>query len=179
MRVVSKFIMWLSGWKIVSTPPNEKKFIMIAAPHTSNWDFIYARAAFYIMGIRCRYTVKSELFFFPLGLILKSMGGLAINRKEKGNMVDRMIHLYDKWDSLTILITPEGTRSYSPDWKKGFYHIAVGAKIPISLGFLNYEKKEAGIGPLIYPTGDYETDVEKIKSFYRTIPGKYPEQGVR
>lgn len=178
MRKLSKFILWLSGWKIVGTPPSEKKYIMIAAPHTSNWDFIYARAAFYIMGIRLRYTVKSELFFFPLGAVLKSMGGIAINRKAKGNMVDKMVQLYENWDSLTIMITPEGTRSYSPNWKKGFYHIAVGANIPISLGFLNYEKKEAGIGPLIYPTGDYEADLEVIQSFYRKIPGRFPEKGV-
>jgi 1-acyl-sn-glycerol-3-phosphate acyltransferase len=107
------------------------------------------------------------------------MGGIPIDRKSKGNMVDKMIKLYDNWNSLTIMITPEGTRSYSPEWKKGFYHIANGAKIPISLGFLDYKKKEAGIGPLVYPTGDYESDLEVIKSFYRTINAKYPEKGVK
>lgn len=179
MRLLSKFVMWISGWKIVGTPPQEKKYIMIAAPHTSNWDLLYARAAFYILRIRVRYTIKKELFFFPLGLILKAIGGLPINRKSKDNMVDKMIQLYNNWDRLVILITPEGTRSYSPEWKKGFYYIAQGANIPISLGFLDYEKKEAGIGPLIYPSGNYEADLEKIQSFYRTISAKYPEKGVK
>jgi 1-acyl-sn-glycerol-3-phosphate acyltransferase len=179
MKLLSKFVFWITGWKIIGKAPLEKKFIMIAAPHTSNWDFLYARAAFYIMGIRLKYTIKSELFFFPLGLLLKAMGGIPIDRKSKGKMVDKMIKLYDNWESLTIMITPEGTRSYSPDWKKGFYHIANGAGIPISLGFLDYKKKEAGIGPLFYPTGNYESDLEKIKNFYRTITAKYPEKGVR
>lgn len=179
MKLFSRFIFFITGWKIVGHPPQEKKFIMIAAPHTSNWDFLYARAAFYIMGIRLRYTIKKELFFFPLGILLKSMGGIPIDRKTKGNMVSKMVDLYNQYDDLTILITPEGTRSYSAEWKKGFYYIAEQANIPISLGYLDYAKKEAGIGPLFWVSGDYEADLEKIKDFYRTITAKYPEQGVR
>ncbi len=179
MKLLSKFIFWITGWKIVGKAPIEKKFIMIAAPHTSNWDFLYARAAFYIMGIRLRYTIKKELFFFPLNLILKAMGGIPIDRKNKSNMVQNMVNLYQEYDDLTILITPEGTRSYSSQWKKGFYFIAEGARIPISLGFLDYKKKEAGIGPLIYPSGNYEQDLETIQNFYRPIHAKFPENGVK
>lgn len=178
MRLLSQFVLWITGWKIVGEAPKEKKFIMIAAPHTSNWDLLYARAAFYILRIRLKYTIKKELFFFPLGILLKGIGGIPIDRKSKGKMVDKMVALYDEYDSLTIMITPEGTRSYSPRWKKGFYYIANEAKIPISLGFLDYKKKHAGIGPLIYPTGNYEEDLEKILTFYRGVTPKYPEQGV-
>lgn len=179
MKMISKFIFWLCGWKVVGDVPKELgKFIMIAAPHTSNWDLLYARGAFYIMDINVRYTIKKELFFFPLGWFLRAMGGIPIDRKSKSNMIDKMIALYDDYDELCILITPEATRSHSKEWKKGFYHIANGANIPISLGYLDYKKKHAGVGPLITPSGDYEKDIKVIKDFYREITPKYPEKGV-
>ena len=152
---------------------------MIAAPHTSNWDFVYARAAFYLMGIPLRFTIKKELYSFSLlGPILRAFGGIAIDRSKSGGMVGHMIELYEDRDELCILVTPEGTRSKAREWKKGFYHVAEGAGVPISCGFLDYKKKVAGIGPTIHPTGDYEKDLEKIKSFYRGITAKYPEKGV-
>ena len=151
---------------------------MIAAPHTSNWDFVYARAAFYLMGIPLRFTIKKELFFFPLGPILSAFGGIAIDRSKKGGMVGHMIELYKDRKELFILVTPEGTRSKAKNWKKGFYHVALGAGVPISCGYLDYAKKEAGIGPTVLPTGDYEKDLEIIQRFYRGVTAKYPEQGV-
>ena len=180
MKRLSQIILWIAGWKVVGNPPvNIKKSIMIAAPHTSNWDLLYARAAFYIMGFPVRYTIKKELFFFPLGIFLRALGGIPIDRKSSGNMVQKMVDLYREYDQLCILITPEGTRSYSAEWKKGFYYIATGANVPIVLGFLDYAKKHAGVGPIISPSGDYEKDLEEIKSFYRTITAKYPEKGVK
>ncbi len=160
-------------------PGDIKKLVMIASPHTSNWDLIYARATFYIMGLPVRYTVKKELFFFPLGVILKAIGGIPINRKIAGKMVDKMAALFDERKELVILITPEGTRSYAPEWKKGFYYIALTAKVPIALGYLDYKKKHAGVGPLISPSGNYEKDLETIQSFYRKVTAKYPENGVK
>lgn len=164
---------------MVDDPKRYKQMVMIASPHTSNWDLLYARAAFYLMEIPVQYTVKKELFFFPLGWLLKSLGGIPIDRKSKGNMVDKMADLYKIYPEFCILITPEGTRSYSHKWKKGFYYIAQKANVPIALGYLDYAKKEAGVGPLITPSGNYEKDLEEIQSFYRKIPGKYPDQGVR
>ena len=170
----------MTGWQVVGNLPKDlKKVVMIAAPHTSNWDLLYARMAFYIMGIRLRYTIKKELFFFPLGWFLKALGGIPIDRKAAGNMVDKMVQLYKDYDELVILITPEGTRSYAPEWKKGFYYIAKGAGVPISLGYLDYKNKHAGIGPLINPSGDYEKDLAQIQDFYRGITAKFPEKGVR
>ncbi len=179
MKWLSKLVFWLSGWKIVGKAPSEHQFVMVAAPHTSNWDFLYARAAFYVLDIPLKYTIKKELFFFPLGFFLKLMGGIPIDRSKKSNMVDNMIKLYSDHDRLAILVTPEGTRSYSEKWKKGFYYVATGAKVPICCGYLDYKKKHAGIGPLLYPTGDYEEDLEKIQAFYRTVTAKYPEKGVK
>ena len=171
--------MWISGWKVIGGIPKEmKKLVMIAAPHTSNWDLLYARASFYILNIPVKYTIKKELFFFPLGWFLKALGGIPIDRSKRKNMIGKMVELYNSQEHLCILITPEGTRSYAKEWKKGFYHLANGANVPIVLGYLDYAKKHAGIGPIIYPSGDYEKDLEEIQSFYRTITPKYPSQGV-
>ncbi len=179
MKFLARVIFWITGWKIAANNAYKvKKMVTIAAPHTSNWDLLYARAAFYLMSIPVNYTVKKELFFFPLGWLLKALGGIPIDRKAKGKMVDKMAALYDDYETFSIMITPEGTRSYSPEWKKGFYYIAQKANVPIALGYLDYAKKEAGVGPLVTPTGDYEKDLETIQAFYRNVTPKYPEQGV-
>lgn len=179
MKLLSKILFWLSGWKVVGRVPKElKQFVMVAAPHTSNWDFLFARAAFFIMGIRLRFTIKKELFFFPLNLFLKASGGISIDRKTKGKMVDKMAKLYEKWEDLALLVTPEGTRSYAKEWKKGFYYLALKADVPIVCGYLDYKKKQAGIGPIIKPSGNYEEDLEIIQGFFRTVTPKYQEKGV-
>lgn len=178
MKILSRFIFWITGWKLVSEPPNLDKLVMIAAPHTSNWDFLYARAAFYILDIPLRYTIKKELFFFPLGILLKAVGGIPIDRSTKSGMVGLMTDLFQKHDKLCILVTPEGSRSKAKEWKRGFYYTAEGAGVPIALGYLDYAKKEAGVGPIIFPSGDIEKDMAEIISFYKGITAKYPEKGV-
>lgn len=179
MKWIFKLFFQLKGWKVVGEAPKLKKYVMLAAPHTSNWDFIYALAAFYILDIPVKYTIKKELFFFPLGMLLRVMGGIAIDRNNKGGMVGHMVELFTKKEELVILITPEGTRSYSPQWKKGFYYVALGANLPVVLGYLDYGKKHAGIGPVIYLSLDFEGDIEKMKEFYRNIQPRFPEKGVK
>ncbi|WP_375437775.1 1-acyl-sn-glycerol-3-phosphate acyltransferase [uncultured Hymenobacter sp.] len=178
---VSKAIFRVAGWKLNGVvPPNIRKSMMIAAPHTSNWDFIMARAAFFLMDEDVKLTIKKEWTTIPvLGGLVRSLGGLAVDRSKNNSLVDGMVQLFDERDELVILITPEGTRAYQPRWRKGFYFAALGAGVPILLGFLDYKKKEAGVGPAIYPTGDYEADLEKIKAFYRTKSGRFPENGIR
>jgi 1-acyl-sn-glycerol-3-phosphate acyltransferase len=159
---------------------------MIAAPHTSNWDFFYARAAFFLLGIPVKTTIKKEAMFFPMNLVLKFFGVIPIDRNKKSgglskknSMVDAMVQLFDERDKLVIMITPEGTRRYVPRWKSGFYHVAKRANVPIVLGYLDYKKKHAGIGPVIYPGDDIDQDLETIMNFYRGVTGKYPEKGVK
>lgn len=178
VKFLARFIFWITGWKLVAEPPPYKKMVMVAAPHTSNWDFLYARTAFFLMDIPLKYTIKRELFFFPLGPILKALGGLPIDRSKKGGMVSSMIKLFEERDELFVLVTPEGSRSKAREWKKGFYYVAEGAGVPICCGYLDYARKEAGIGPVIQPSGDIEKDLETIKDFYRGITPKYPEKGV-
>ncbi len=179
-KFLAKVIFKIAGWKQVgNVPPDVKKCIMVAAPHTSNWDFIFARGAFYLMELPVKFTIKAEAMVGPLGWLLDKMGALPVNRKKNNSLVNAMIDLFNEREQLVILVTPEGTRKYQPRWRKGFYHAAYGAGVPIALGYLDYKKKEAGVGPLFYPTGDVDGDIEKIKDFYRTVTAKYPENGVR
>jgi len=179
-KFLSKIILKLFGWHVAGSIPREvKKCIMIAAPHTSNWDLLFARCAFYIMGIDLRFTIKKESMVGPLGSLLNSMGALPVDRSKNNSLVEAMVDIFNQNEKMVIMITPEGTRKYQPRWRKGFYYAAVGAKVPIVLGYLDYPKKEAGVGPVVYPTGDVEADIERIKAFYRTKKGKYPEQGIR
>lgn len=182
----SKFLFWLFGWKVDGViPPGIDKAVMIAAPHTSNWDFLWARCAFFIMRAPVRYTVKKELLKFPLNLILNPLGAIGIDRTKrtpdtaKLSMTEAMIRLFDEREKLIVLVTPEGTRSYSPEWKTGFYRVAEGANVPILCGYLDYKNKRAGVGPKFIVDGHLEKQLEEIKDFYRPIQGKYPENGVK
>ncbi|WP_347159284.1 1-acyl-sn-glycerol-3-phosphate acyltransferase [Pontibacter chitinilyticus] len=181
-KILAKLIFKARGWTLQGTlTPDNRRCVMVAAPHTSNWDFIYARAAFYLMDAPIRFTIKKEFMGFPFGGLLKRMGALPIDRSKNTRMVDAMIRIFKErpGEDMCVMVTPEGTRKYQPRWRKGFYYVAQGAGVPIVLGYLDYAKKEAGIGPTIYPTGDVEADIEEIKSFYRTKTGKVPENGVR
>ncbi len=182
---ISKFVFWLSGWKVKGEIPEDvKKAVMIAAPHTSNWDFLWARMAFFIMRAPVRFTVKKELLKFPLKYILNPLGAIGIDRtknnatQKKLSMTEAMVRLFDERERLIVLVTPEGTRSYVQEWKTGFYRVAEGAKVPILCGFLDYKNKTAGVGPMFVVNGHIEEQIEDIKNFYRPIQGKYPEKGV-
>ncbi len=188
LKAISKFIFRVTGWQVSGEiPPDLKKAVIIAAPHTSYWDFLYARAAFFIMGLNLRITIKKEVVNAPFfGWFARKLGAIAIDRTPKNgslnrktSMVDAMVDILKNHDQMIMMITPEGTRKYVPRWKTGFYRVAQQAQVPIILGFLDYATKTAGIGPIFYPTGDYEKDLAEIQAFYRTKQGKFPEQGVR
>lgn len=153
---------------------------MLAAPHTSNWDFPYTIAAFDILNIAVRYTVKKEFDFFPFSGILNSLGAIWVDRspkkegEERRSMVEVMTELFDRKEPLVVLVTPEGTRSKRTKWKTGFYHVALNANVPIALGYVDFKTKIAGVGKVIYPSGDIEKDMREIMAFYNTINGKIP-----
>ncbi|WP_041738783.1 1-acyl-sn-glycerol-3-phosphate acyltransferase [Echinicola vietnamensis] len=184
MKLLSRLVFWLTGWKVKGNfPEGLKKAVMVAIPHTSNWDLLYARAAFYILDVPVRFTIKKEVMMGPLGWFIRGLGGMSIDRKRiagkrKQTYTEAMIELIKSSDELVMMVTPEGTRSYAKRWKTGFYHVADGAGVPIVIGFLDYKKKHAGIGPVIYPNGDLEGQMEEIKAFGRNVTGKYPEQGI-
>jgi len=178
MRLLSKFILKATGWKTVGgIPPELTKAVFVIAPHTSNMDFFIGRLYCFQHRIPIKIMIKKESFKGPLGGLLKKAGGVPIDRSISKSLVDQVVQLFNENDTFFFAITPEGTRKRSDKWKTGFYyHIAVKAKVPILLSYIDYEKKEAGIGRIFYPTGDFEKDFKEIEDFYRGRKGKYPEK---
>ena len=185
-KLLARFVFWITGWKVVGKyPAGVPKCVMVAGPHTSNWDLVFARGAFFIMEVPVRYTIKKEMMkFAPLGWLLKKLGAIPVERNPdkarklgQGSLVYGMVRLFEEHDKLVVLVTPEGTRDFVKKWKTGFYITAVKAGVPIVLGYLDYAKKHAGIGPTIYPSGNMQEDMLKILRFYSEITPKFPEQG--
>lgn len=175
MRWMSIILLKFSGWKVAGKVPEQKKFVMIAAPHTTNWDFYYTMLVSFAMGIRVYWMGKHTLFRWPVGIFFKWMGGIPINRSKSSNVVAQSVEAFNRADELIVIIPPEGTRSKARYWKTGFYHIANGAGVPIALGFMDFRLKMGGIGPVLMPTGDIDEDMKLIKSFYSNVSGKYPD----
>ena len=172
------------GWTLRGEElTRHRRCVVIGAPHTSNWDFAYTLAAFDMLGLPLRFTIKREWMRFPFNLVIEPVGGLAIDRRpreetgDRPSMVEMMVDLFDEHpDELALVVTPEATRSRAERWKSGFYHVARGAEVPILLGYLDYQKREAGIGEVLEPSGDYEADMRQIMEFYAPIVPKHPER---
>jgi 1-acyl-sn-glycerol-3-phosphate acyltransferase len=174
---ISKWIFKLWGWKIAGGIPEDiKKCVVIVAPHTSMWDFVVGRLAYFILRVKVKILIKKEMFVFPFCSLLKWIGGIPVDRSRSTNMIDYVAGLYKKHDSLYITITPEGTRKLSPRWKKGFYYIALKAKVPIALGVLDYKLKEIGIGKIFTPSGNFDEDFKMIEDTFRGRVAKHPER---
>lgn len=175
-KLVSRLILKLMGWKVVGDIPAEKKYVIIVSPHTSNWDFIIGRCFGYMLEIEAKYLGKSQLFRFPYGWLFRWLGGIPVDRKKHNNLVAYAIDLFNSSQELVLGLAPEGSRSKVDKWKLGFYHIAVGANIPIALAFLDYQSKEAGVKKMFYPSGDMSKDLQQIEDFYKKVTPKYPEK---
>jgi len=166
----------LAGWKLTGQPPIEKKYVLIAVPHTSNWDFPITLAMAFLFKFDIFWMGKDSLFKGPAGPVMRWLGGIAVNRSASSNLVQQLVDAFNENDELVIAIPPEGTRSRVDKWKTGFYHIAHGANVPIALGFLDYQHKVGGFGPTFYPTGDVDKDIAEIRQFYIGIAGLYEDQ---
>ena len=174
-RILYNFFFSLFGWKIEGKLPDEKKYIIIVAPHTSNWDFMIGLCARSILRFDAKFLGKKELFKFPFGALFRWLGGVPVDRSKHVNMVDAVAELFNQREQFIVAIAPEGTRKYVPQWKTGFYYVALKANVPIGLGFMDYEKRECGIYKVIYPTGDFNKDMKVIMDFYKNIKGKNNE----
>lgn len=163
------------GWKKDIDQPHPKKYILCLAPHTSNWDFVVGRLYANAEGRRINYLMKKEWFFWPLGPIFKKHGGIPVNRGRNSSMTEQLASHAKTVDEFCLCITPEGTRKRNKNWKKGFYYIALRAKLPILIYALDYEHKTIKCTKTFIPTGDVEKDMAEIKSYYRGIKGKHPE----
>ncbi len=172
LRPLFLFTCRLIGWKVLGQKPEQKKCVLIAAPHTSNWDFPTMMVIAFVLGLDVHWMGKHTLFpKGPLGAIMRWFGGIAIDRRKRHNTVEQMAEEYRRRDELLVVITPEGTRSEVDRWKGGFYHIACAANVPIVLGFVDAKTKTTGLGPTFYPTGDYEADLKEIMAFYENMQG--------
>ncbi len=173
--------MKLTGWKFVNNVPDSlRSFILLGAPHTSNYDFFPAMALSWLMKRNAKFVIKNDWMKFPFNLFMGPLGAHGIER-EKANRVEKisntetMANFFKEFSELVLMITPEGTRKATRKWKTGFFYVAQKAQVPIVLGFADYEKKIAGLGPIIYPS-NFEKDMAAILKFYSTIKGKNPSK---
>ena len=164
------------GWRVEGEIPDIKKYVIIAAPHTTNWDFPITLAVAFVLRIKIYWMGKAAMFRWPFRGMLQWLGGIPIDRSQANNVVEQSVEAFRKLEKLIMLVPPEGTRKKVSYWKTGFYRIAQGADVPIVLGFLDYRRKAGGIGPIFYPTGNIEDDMLHIKAFYSTITGKHQGQ---
>lgn len=177
MKRISQLILKLTGWKSVVMVEEPKKSIICVAPHTSNWDFIIGKLFYWSVERKTSFLMKKSWFFFPMGSLFRAMNGIAIDRSKSNSVVQQMIDEFAKHQKMHLAITPEGTRKRNEKWKLGFYHIAIGAEVPIQLAYINFQKKEMGIKEVFYPTGDEKTDLEHIYRYYKENAGpKFPER---
>ena len=176
-KIVSSIILKSLGWKTSVDKTDELlKCVMIAAPHTSNWDIMFAILTYWKHDIKFKFFVKDEytksLFW---GLLAKKLGAIGVDRTKGNNLVDFAINIFKENNEIVILVPAEATRKKAEKWKTGFYHIAKGANVPIALGYLDYKNKVAGVGGVIKPSEIMEDDFNKIQKFYKSILGKHPE----
>ncbi len=177
MQKLANFTLKIIGWKISGQIPDDvKKVVLIQAPHTSLWDFVIGRIVFWHYGYPIKLLIKKEAFKWPFGGMMKLLGGIPVNRKKNEKMVDAVARMIDEQENIVLVITPEATRKRVDNWKRGFYYIAIKAEVPIALGWIDYPDKRGGIGPLYYPTGDFDKDFKEIEDFYRGFRGKHPER---
>jgi 1-acyl-sn-glycerol-3-phosphate acyltransferase len=167
------------GWQAVSHGSIPKKAIIIAAPHTSNWDFLYFIGLTRDLGIAPSFMAKRQLFQWPLGRFMRDMGGVAINREAGGNYVQAMIDEFARRDEFLLTIAPEGTRSSVAQWRTGFYHIAMGAGVPLIVGMMDYAKKMGGLAQAFMPSGDYAADMMRIEEFYHNTTPRHPHKAMQ
>lgn len=183
-KLLGSLFLKLLGWKAehIGTFDIPKKCVVTAAPHTTYWDALIMVSAFNHLGIKVKWAMKDEFMKFPLKYIFKPMGAIGINRRpkkegeERQSMTEAIIQMLNDKDELMLAIAPEGTRALRKQWKTGFYYIAKGANVPIAFGFLDYAKKQAGLGGILIPGDDMEADMITLTDFYRTITPKRPEK---
>ncbi|MFZ1862733.1 MAG: lysophospholipid acyltransferase family protein [Polyangiales bacterium] len=174
-RWIGSTFLRATGWRMDGVRPAVDRYVIIAAPHTSNWDMPFMLAMAFVYDIPVRWMGKHTLFSPPFGVLLKRLGGIPIVRDQPGGVVGQMVDYFKDNESLVLMVPAEGTRSHVEYWKSGFYHIARAADVPVILSYLDFEKKVGGIGPSLQLTGDIHADMDKIRAFYAGIQGLRPQ----
>jgi len=174
LRALSVVYLKLAGWQVQGTVPAQaQKCVLIAAPHTSNWDLPYTLMVAFVLRLNIYWIGKASLFRFPFGPVMRWLGGIAVDRSKTNNLVQASAQAIQAAEgALQLIVPPEGTRSKTRYWKTGFYHIATAAQVPIVMAYMDYQRKISGLGPIFVPTGDVEADMVQIKAFYAPFKGK-------
>ncbi len=177
--MIGKALAWVyrrfSGWQFEGEVPDAKKYVLIAAPHTSNWDLVNLLSLATQVKTKVHWMGKLAIFRRPFGGLMRRAGGVPIDRGAPQGVVQQAIDWLDTSDELILTVPPEGTRSRSPCWKSGFYHIALGAKVPVVMGYLDYSRKRGGFGPTVWLTGDARADMARFREFYKAKMARYPD----
>ena len=173
---VAKLFMWTTGWHVAGTVPDHPKAVIIAAPHTSNWDFVYLMAAAMVLKLPIYWLGKKELFAPPLGFLMSALRGIPVDRSASTNLVQQVVERMNSTKEMSVVVPPSGTRGKAKHWRSGFYWVAQQAEAQIVCGYLDYAKKEAGLGHRFFPSGDVGADMQLVREFYKPITGKFPDQ---
>jgi 1-acyl-sn-glycerol-3-phosphate acyltransferase len=168
---LARFCMWAKGWKVVGSPPDIPHYVLIAAPHTTNWDFPAMLGMAFSRRMQVKWMGKHTLFSPVLGVISRWFGGVSVNRNDAKDIVEQMADEFSQREQFTLIIPVEGTRSKVTKWKTGFYRIAVQAGVPIVPAYVDYPNKTGGFGETFYPTGDQEADIAQLQEFYKNFRG--------
>lgn len=176
LRLISKIILKFIRWRVVgSLPEEQKKYVLIVAPHTSNWDFILFVLAVSVLRLKPSVLIKSTLFVGPLGWFLRYCGAIPVNRTQASSLVNYIAGIYEEREEFVLIITPEGTRSPNPNWKRGFHHVATTAQVPILIVYVDSTTKTIGIEGLMEPTDDVDGDIRQLKRFFDAKSGLKPK----
>ena len=176
LHYLTRFIMRLLGWRVDGKLPDLPKYVLIGAPHTSNWDFILFLGIIFTLRANVRFMGKAELFRFPHGPFFYYCGGIPVDRKKSTGLVEQMVEACHKSDKFILTIAPEGTRHHVTEWKRGFYHIAKNAGVPIVMAVVDGKHKEVRVGQVFQPTDDMEADMKNIQGFFTGVVGINPRR---
>jgi 1-acyl-sn-glycerol-3-phosphate acyltransferase len=168
---LARMVMRLAGWRIDGKLPDLPKFVLIGAPHTSNWDFLLFLGVIFSLRANVRFMGKAELFRFPVGWFFRYCGGVPVDRKKSTGLVEQMVKACNEAEKFILVIAPEGTRNQVTEWKRGFYHIAKSAGIPIVMAIVDGKHKTVQLGQVFRPTEDIEADMKRIKGVFEGVTG--------
>lgn len=175
-HILARITMWILGWRVQGKLPDIPKFILIGAPHTSNWDFVLFLGVIFTLRANVHFMGKAELFRFPIGWFFRYCGGVPVDRKKATGLVGQMVKMYNDSEKFILTIAPEGTRHHVVEWKRGFYHIAKGAGIPIVMAQVDGKNKIVRIGQIFQPTEDMEADMTAIQEYFAGVVGINPRR---
>lgn len=175
-HILARIIMWSLGWRVKGKLPDLPKFVLIGAPHTSNWDFVLFLGLIFHLRANVHFMGKAELFRFPIGWFFRYCGGVPVDRKKSTGLVEQMVKVYNDSEKFILTIAPEGTRHHVVEWKRGFYHIAKGAGVPIVMAVVDGKHKEVRVGQVFQPTDDLEADMTAIQGYFTGVTGINPRR---